>query len=325
MSTDRDTTRVVRSWMDEGVTALPERVLDSVLDQLPATPQRRPTWWVLRFPTMNNTLKYGLAVAAAVVVISLVGFSLFRGGTDNGQGVSASPTPMIREPLAAGAPEPNPPCSQPLAADGVPDGPLRPGTYVCYGVGQGNMNVQFTVPVGWEWHGSYLIKGQPGSPEEARISFFPGQVQVYTDPCLWVGSEPDPPMGSAVLDVVAALEAQPYRRATSPIPRNADLPSSELIVDRWEGMAIELTVPEDLDFAHCDGGQFRSWGPDPRVRAHQGPGQRDLVWVVDTQGNGVGVSGEHLIIDASWMPATPESVVSEVEAILESIGTGHWG
>ena len=41
MSTDRDTTRIVRSWLEEGVTELPDRVLDAVLDQLPATPQRR--------------------------------------------------------------------------------------------------------------------------------------------------------------------------------------------------------------------------------------------------------------------------------------------
>ena len=29
MSSDRDTTRIVRSWLDEGVTALPDRVLDA--------------------------------------------------------------------------------------------------------------------------------------------------------------------------------------------------------------------------------------------------------------------------------------------------------
>ena len=41
MSTDRDTTRIVRSWLEEGATALPDRVLDAVLDQVPATSQRR--------------------------------------------------------------------------------------------------------------------------------------------------------------------------------------------------------------------------------------------------------------------------------------------
>ena len=50
MSTDRDTTRIVRSWLEEGVTALPDRVLDTVLDQVPATPQRRSWWPARRFP-----------------------------------------------------------------------------------------------------------------------------------------------------------------------------------------------------------------------------------------------------------------------------------
>ena len=73
MSSDRDTTRIVRSWLDEGVTALPDRVLDAVLDQVPATPQRRALWWpARRFPFMNSAmLRYG-AVAAVVVVAAAV-------------------------------------------------------------------------------------------------------------------------------------------------------------------------------------------------------------------------------------------------------------
>ena len=65
MSTDRDVTRIVRSWMDEGVTQLPDRVLDAVLDQLPATPQRRSVWTARRLFLMNNNIvRYGLAAAA---------------------------------------------------------------------------------------------------------------------------------------------------------------------------------------------------------------------------------------------------------------------
>ncbi len=46
MSTDRETTRIVRSWLEDGVTRLPDNVLDAVLDQLPSTHQRRATWWL---------------------------------------------------------------------------------------------------------------------------------------------------------------------------------------------------------------------------------------------------------------------------------------
>ena len=42
MSTDRDTTRIVRSWLGTDEHESADRVLDAVLDQLDATPQRRP-------------------------------------------------------------------------------------------------------------------------------------------------------------------------------------------------------------------------------------------------------------------------------------------
>jgi len=89
MSSDRDTTRIVRSWLDEGVTALPDRVLDAVLDQVPATPQRRAWWPARRFLTLNATFRYGIA-AVVVAVAAIVGFSLI-----NNQ-VGDTPTPTRR-------------------------------------------------------------------------------------------------------------------------------------------------------------------------------------------------------------------------------------
>ena len=47
MTTDLDTTRIVRSWLEEGPTTLPEALLDDVLERLPTTPRRRalrPAW-----------------------------------------------------------------------------------------------------------------------------------------------------------------------------------------------------------------------------------------------------------------------------------------
>ena len=65
MTSDLDTARIVRSWLDEGVTQLPDRVLDAVLDQLPATHQRRVTWWPTGWPpTTKSVIATALAVAA---------------------------------------------------------------------------------------------------------------------------------------------------------------------------------------------------------------------------------------------------------------------
>ncbi|HJP87540.1 MAG TPA: hypothetical protein VJ850_00695 [Candidatus Limnocylindrales bacterium] len=93
MSTDRETTRVVRSWLDEGVTKLPDRVLDLVLDQVPATPQRRSGWSAWRSYRMNTYAKLA-AAAAAVLVLAVVGYQFIpRNGGIGGPG--PSPTPSL--------------------------------------------------------------------------------------------------------------------------------------------------------------------------------------------------------------------------------------
>ena len=99
MSTDRDTTRIVRSWLEVGATALPDRVLDQVLDQLPATRQRRSWWPVRRFQDMNSAWKFAIA-AAAIVVVAVAGFNLLP--KQDAVGVPpTSPTPSPTDTPAA--------------------------------------------------------------------------------------------------------------------------------------------------------------------------------------------------------------------------------
>jgi hypothetical protein len=212
----------------------------------------------------------------------------------------------------------------------VPGTLLDPGTYTYLDVDGAGFNVRFTVPAGWTWNGRYLSMGGVGVPNGAGIFFDGNLVQVYTNPCHWAGADPIPPTGSSVHDLMAALAAQPMRNATTPTVRNANVPdfsggNAKVLIGRWLGMAVELTVPNNIVLANCSRGQFRSWGPDADARSHEGAGQRDLVWAVDLNGNGVGVGGERLIIDAASFPGTPANVMSEIEAILGSIAVGHWG
>src|SRR5688500_6920932 len=75
MSADRETTRIVRSWLEDGATQLPGFILDSVLDQLPTTSQRRVTWWPARsLSQINMSVMIGLA-AVAVAAAVLLGYS----------------------------------------------------------------------------------------------------------------------------------------------------------------------------------------------------------------------------------------------------------
>lgn len=132
MSSDPETTRMLRSWLDEGVTRLPDRVLDAVLDQVPATPQHRATWWpVRRTPIMNKIATIGLA-AAAVFVAVVVGVQLL--GT-SGTGVvpepTATPEASSADPTAEATPSPRPSAaSEHEDANGWPHTAENPaGTY----------------------------------------------------------------------------------------------------------------------------------------------------------------------------------------------------
>jgi hypothetical protein len=120
MSTDRDTTRIVRSWLEEGVTALPDRVLDAVLDQVPATSQRRSMWPARRFRQMNVSVRLALA-AAAVLVVAFAGIQFL---TPNQQ-IGGPPTsPPSAAPSASPTPSASPVPALPAAGN-----PVFPGTY----------------------------------------------------------------------------------------------------------------------------------------------------------------------------------------------------
>ena len=67
MTSEQDETRIVRAWLEDGVTVLPDRVLDDVLAQLPATRQSRPLRWGWKASPMDTALPFGLA---AVVIVA---------------------------------------------------------------------------------------------------------------------------------------------------------------------------------------------------------------------------------------------------------------
>jgi hypothetical protein len=178
------------------------------------------------------------------------------------------------------------------------NGLLRPGAYDS--IWKHNaLHLGFTVGSGWSWNGRTLSKGN------AAVSFSITPVLVYADPCHW--DQPQHPVVKPALasgDVILSeLAAQPMRYATRPQGLPPDV------------MAIRLTVPSNLDVSKCDHGQYRTWGTGPNALLAHGPGQRDLIWV-----SGLSWVPTELIVDAATFPSTPARLVSQVDAILASVG-----
>jgi hypothetical protein len=89
---DRDRTRIVRAWLDDGTTELSQQVLDAVLLEFPTTPRDRPfgARWSPRISTFAK-----IVVATALVVVAFIAGTRFApaGGGPGAPGSAASPSP----------------------------------------------------------------------------------------------------------------------------------------------------------------------------------------------------------------------------------------
>jgi len=282
MSAERDETRTVRSWLEEGITMLPDRVLDAVLDQVPATPQRRAGWLARRFTIMNNTtVRFGLA-AAAVIVIALLGARLLP---SNIADPSETATPI---PTQSATP-------QPLA-----NNHLNAGTVVAAGLGPSHsVSATFTVPEGWEGFAGLCVL--PRSEREVQggmgICFADVHSGLYSDPCHGTSGPGDVLVGPTVDEFVNALQEQTAYEATAP---------TDVTLGGYSGKRMDLQLPPDV--ASCENG-FTPW--DGSIYA-QGPNNKWRVWILD-------VDGERMILVSQNFADTSSADLAEQQAIVDSI------
>jgi len=297
MTAHHDLDRELNAFLREGPTELPNESFDTVRDRTEQTGQRVVIGpW--RLPEMNKMLAAGLG-AAAVVVVLLVGAQLFNlpsGGFGN-DSPTATPQPTGVE----ATPTPAPP--------GLPE-----GQHNLWRRDLG-LTIDVTIPApGWygePGEGILTKNDNADAPDGAGMIVFAqtndllvglGDLYVYGDPCQWETTKPDTPV-TTVDEAVAALSAQASRNASTPM---------DVRVDGHAGKAITLHVPDDAVFSDCDGGEFRTLVEgDDGARYHQDPGQIDLLSVLD-------VDGELVIIDVAYYEGTPESVLDEMGAIVES-------
>jgi hypothetical protein len=287
MTEPRDVNRVVRSWLDEGVDRLPDRVMDGVLEQLPATPQRRRRWptWLSFSPAVPAPAAVALTVVLAVVLGgALVGLVGPRLGW--APGPRPTPTPQPTE----------------LPRFGV----LEPGRYV---VGEPfPLQLVLDLPGGFSvWTPASvdsvaIYRRAPDPPDGGGIGFALVD-NLFADPCQPGQEGMDPPLGPTIDDLAEGLAAQPGTEASA---------TSEVTVDGYQARYVELvTTGLGTDGCPAPTGRVYRYGTAGGDRQTL-DGERVRAWIVD-------VEGARLLIDLFTFPGTSAAAQAELEQIVEDL------
>jgi hypothetical protein len=292
MSTERDVTRIVRSWLRTDEHESADRVLDEVLARLDATPQHRAWWPVRRSAEMNTYAKLAIA-AVAVVVVAVVGINLVSGsGGRSGSAASPSPTPT---------PTPTPSPSGSPAAGFPPSGELAVGRHSMTLAG---VPLSIGVPTsGWVSNGSWGIDRSTGvTPDGAGFIFWVDAtpVGVFADPC---ANRKAPPIGASAAGLAAAVARVP----------GTDLVSgpSDVTVGGYPAKHVVITIREDIG---CVPESFNLWYAPREDLARYATqlGSTIRVWIVDVGGKLVWIDGE------TYKGAGPEPG-QQIQQIIDSI------
>ncbi|KQR12134.1 hypothetical protein [Cellulomonas sp. Leaf334] len=224
------------------------------------------------------------AVAAGAVITAVVAVAVVVVG----QLLPRAPEPA--EPSPSG-----PVLTLPQTTEGVP---IVPGRYVLPVLdapADWTLEPVVTVPEGFLGLDAGVTSGD-FETDDARVLWLWNIDSVFTHPCELGATAA--PVGPTVADLAAALAAQPMRAATAPVP---------VTVGGYEGLYLELSVPDDIDPDACPVGRFSSW----EGRWQQVPGQVDLLWIVD-------VDGQRITVDASLSPGTSPQEAAELTDMVAS-------
>ena len=175
---------------------------------------------------------------------------------------------------------------------------------------------RITLPERWVSFSGWVINRPVSGHEVPPVAIqFWDVTEIYAHPCQWEGSLFDP--GPGVDDLAHALTDIPLRNATEPV---------NVTIGGFQGKFVEWSVPSDMravgdSFLDCDESEDvpglydfqswkgRGWATD---RYHQGPGQIDLLWILD-------LHGSRLVIDAFQMPYSTQAERDELIQIVELI------
>jgi len=307
MTTDRDTTRIVRSWLSSDEHESADHVLDTVLDLLDATPQRRAWWPAWRIAQVNTYAKLATAAAAlvAVAVVAVMFLPRATGVSSPGPSASFGPslgpsTPPSAE--ASGSAGPSPEIAFP------PEGSLSPGRQTFTEDG-----VVFTmdVPAGWSSSGLNCINAcatdagwlQKGSQDSSPASVWMPiwrVVGVAADPCRHTAA-PVATSATALADAVAAIKGV-----------QVVTPPEAATVGGKPARHVAIRIPDNIP---CKATDFYLWygrNGTGEFRWSSYLGETNDVWTVD-------VDGKTFWLEAETYKGSSKALATEIQAMVDSI------
>jgi hypothetical protein len=297
MTTEPDSrTRTVLSWLREDAHENAERMLLRALDEVDATPQRRPCWPARRSSEMNTFAK-ALVAAAAVVAIAVVGINLLPGIQRGAGGATPSASPSAPSTVPSASPSPTTKPTPSLVAHTIRACCTEDNAPVA------SMTFTVTAPPSWDaWNDGGVDLGvtanwsNAAEGDEAFVGLYPGG-NLFSEPCLTDENAPaDIRVGPTVDDLVTALVDHPKLDVTAPV---------DVTLAGYSGKYLDLTTPDDI--SKC----ARYFPMDHHIYA-QGPGQRWHMWILD-------VDGVRVLVETNDYPDTPPGVLAEEPAIVNSL------
>ena len=295
MTAPRDTDRLIRAFLDEGRTELPDRAFDVVRSRIDHTRQRVVIGpW--REEQMSKYAMFAIA-AAAVVLVAVIGIRFLP----SGGGVGGQPTPT---------PSPTPvPTPSPVADP--PSGRLTAGTYVAHPFGPQSASFTFSVPTdAWEAFsdpGRTISISWFGDSGGVHLAFL-DVTSLNGDPCNWSGTEDDVDVGQTVDDLVSALAAETEYATSEP---------EDVTVSGYTGKKVVVTMPADLrpganEQPGCDELSFFIWNTEQFNILAQGPENLFTLWILD-------VDGERVVIQRSEFADSAAERRQQLDSIFDSI------
>lgn len=290
MNAPRNPDHLIRAFLDEGQTELPDRAFDAVRRDIHDTRQRVVIGpW--RDPDMSMFARVAIA-AAAVLAVGLAWVNLGPGMP----GFGGQPPPT-QAPTITPSPRALP------AVD--PEIPLEPGTsYVT--ADPFLVRVTFTAPEGWEGKvgGEYLAFANPtGRSAPSGGVVFSSFILVSRDPChLDSGYEFAFPSGS-VDNLVSSLVNMRGTDASTPI---------DVKVDGYSGKQLTLTAPASFDGCTLSPDGYVVWQLASGTNYPFVASQRSRLWILS-------VDGKRLVIDVPEVPGQSAQERADAQALFDSI------